>query len=47
MDAPSLKVFKAKLDGPWTAWSAGCQFSPWEGTEGQWSLKSIPTQAIM
>ena len=31
VDAPSLEVFKARLDGVWAAWSSGGCPCPWWG----------------
>ena len=39
VDAPSLEVFKARLDVLWAA-------SPWQGAETEWALRSFPTQAM-
>jgi len=45
--APTLEVLKARLDGPWAAWSSGGQPCPWQGGGTGWTLGSLPTQAFL
>jgi len=46
VDAPSLEVLKARLDGPWAAELLGG--SPAYGREWVWwALRSLPVQIIL
>ena len=47
VDAPSLKAFKARLDGPWAAWAGGWQPCPWQRIETIRALRSLPTQTML
>ena len=45
--APSLEVFKARLDGALGSLSWWMTSSPWQGVESEWPFRSLPTQAIL
>ena len=47
VDAPALKVFKARLEGRWAAWAGGWQPCTQQRFGTGWALKSLPTQTIL
>lgn len=42
MDVPSQEVFRARLDGSWTAWSGAWQLCLWQG-DSNWIIFKFPS----